>query len=108
MSMRFSIFTKVITVVLIIAMCAVIVPSTANAHISSEPCHSEWDSMWNALEAGFWGCGASFFGCAAAIAAGGPFGFPVCLFAVGGCMYLARQAANKIVAYWDCKNRYQN
>ena len=101
MSTGFSIFTKVIAVILVIAMCVAIVPSTVQA--SGSDCDDEYQAIWDALALAVVGCGGGVAGCAAAIASG-IFAW-ACYFLSAGCYLSAKSVADKIIAYWNCRDQ---
>ena len=52
-------------------------------------------------------CGGGVVGCAATIASGG-IAVWGCVFSSGLCYYAAQNIADKIIAYWDCRDRQNN
>ncbi len=68
---------------------------------------SELDALWDAVEAAGWACAGSIIGCVMAIASGG-WAVWACALTVGACMRLTQKAADKLVAYWNCKDRHNN
>ena len=86
MSTGFATFTKTLAVVLIVTMCAAMVPSTV--HSSGSKCEAERKAKRNAAIALNLGCGIAGFRCAAAILAPNPITIGVCAFSAAGCAYL--------------------
>lgn len=91
MSAGFSIFTKVLVVVLIIAMCTAIVPSIAQ----SADCEEEKKAAEKASDDAFWACLTS--GTVCAISAG--WG---CVVAALYCTKKLTDAADAWAAYHNC------
>lgn len=100
MSRQFSIFTKMITVMLVVAMCTALMPSTVN---SEDPCQSLKDKAWAASAVVAGRCTASVIACGAAISAGNFWGIAGCAWAFFHlCQPAQRAAADAWAAYWNC------
>ena len=102
MSVGFSIFTKVLAVMLIIAMCTAIVPSTAQS--SGSDCDDEYQAIWDKLARAIVNCGSGIVGCALGIAAGGLAAW-VCAGTSLSCYWAAKDVADAIIAYRNCRNQ---
>lgn len=100
---RFSFLGRTIGVLSIVVFCAAIVPSS-QGHSDSENCNDEYWDIWEAAGIAVMTCGGGVIGCAAAIASGGIFTL-ACVFSTGACYYAAKNIADKMLDYWDCKDR---
>ena len=99
---RFSIFTKGIACVLVVAMCTVFVPSTVQAS-GSDPCQSLKDKAWAETKNAVRVCAGTTLGCAAAILAGTYLGIAGCAyFFFTHCQPAQVRAADAWAAYWNC------
>ena len=102
MSTSFSVFTKVIAVILVIAVCVAMVPSTAQA--SGSDCDDEYRAIWDRLAKAIVNCGTGIIGCALGIVAGG-LAAAVCVGTSLSCYWAAKDVADAIIAYRNCRNQ---
>ena len=93
MSMRFSNYTKVIAVMLVVAVCGAIVPST----IYSSDCDQKKKDAEKASDDAFWACLTSGAVCALS-------GGWACFVAALYCTKKLKDAADAWAAYWDCEH----
>jgi hypothetical protein len=100
---RFSFFSRTIGVLLIVVFCAAIVPSS-QGHSDSENCNDEYWDIWEAAGIAVFTCGGGVLTCASTIASGG-ITVGICFATSGLCYYAAKNIADKMIAYWDCKDR---
>ena len=92
MSKRFSIFTKILAVLLFFAVCAAIVPS----QVFSAECESERKAAEKATEDAAWACAFSITGCAVT-------GGWACVLAAAYCLRKMNQASDAWGDYWECQ-----
>ena len=99
---RISFFSRTIGVLLIVVFCAAIVPSSQGHY--SENCNDEYWDIWEAAGIAVFTCGGGVLTCASAIASGG-ITVGLCFATSGLCYYAAKNIADKMIDYWDCKDR---
>lgn len=100
---RFSFLGRTIGVLLIAVFCVAIIPQS-EAHSDSDNCNDEYKAIWDAVGIAIFACGSGVITCALAIASGG-LAVGLCVGTTGGCYYSAKYIADKILDYWDCKDR---
>ena len=100
MSMRFSIFTKVIAVVLVVAVCMALMPSK----VFSDPCERERNLKYLAYTALIATCGTAGWRCAVAILGPNPITVGLCVFSAIGCGGAVWAYVAAASAYKDCMN----
>ena len=101
MSMRFSIFTKVVAFVLVVAVCMALIPSK----VFAEPCQRERNLKYLAYVGLIAGCGTAGVRCAMAILAPTPPTVGLCVFGIIGCGGLVWAYVAAASAYKDCMNK---
>ena len=93
MSKQFSVFTKGLAMVLVVAVWAAIVPAVLYAE---DACQDEKKAAVKASEDAGWACAVSLLTCAATA------GW-ACLVAAAYCARKAKQAADAWGVYWACQ-----
>ena len=101
---RFSFLSRTIGVLLIVVFCVTIIPSSLEAHSDSDNCNDEYWAIWDAVGLTIFTCGGGVLTCASAIATGG-ITAGLCFATTGVCYYAAKNIADKLLDYWDCKDR---
>ena len=99
MSRQFSIFTQVIAVVLVCAMCMVIVPSALYA----DECEYERTQMKQSALVVIGICGITGVNCAHAIVAKNLWSGARCLVGLVGCAGAVWRLVSDIISYKNCK-----
>lgn len=102
MSRQFSIFTQVMAMVLVVAVCMALVPSKAFA----EPCQSQKITKRIAYAAVWVACGFATLRCIAAILDPTRLLVAYCIFGGAGCATAATAFIVAKRAYDDCRQRY--
>lgn len=102
MSRDFSAYTRMIAVVLIIAVCVVLVPSQADA----EPCESERNAMRTAYAAVWLACAGAGLACVGAILDPTRLLIAICIVAGGSCLAASATFITAKNAYDECMQRY--
>ncbi len=101
MSRQFSIFTKGIAFVVVVAVCVAMLPS----EVFAGPCDSERSTMRKTYIALIAICGTAGWRCAMAILAPNPVTVGLCVFGIVGCGGIVWAYVDAARAYKKCMNR---